>query len=253
MESESEALVRWNPESQQLDGDLLVKSRLYNAVLHDAVKQSGLTQKQYADSLGFNVNFLSQFITLRGSPWHKSGAPRQAAQKLALHIEIPFDELFPRSLYILRHLVPPEFLQKRYASAELVPLLEARNVPALENPSSIYDRKEVEQLLEKTLCELTPREEKVIKMRFGMEGKEHSLEEIGKSFNKGRERIRQIEAKALRKLRQPLISKALQDLLAIKRGGRFKPIPAKGVMPNVPYGATNTSVVTGASPSGERD
>ncbi len=51
---------------------------------------------------------------------------------------------------------------------------------------------------------LTPREEKIIKMRFGLEdGSEHTLEEVGRSFAVTRERIRQIEAKALRKLRQP--------------------------------------------------
>ena len=52
---------------------------------------------------------------------------------------------------------------------------------------------------------LTPREEKVIKMRFGLDdGSEHTLEEVGQSFAVTRERIRQIEAKALRKLRHPL-------------------------------------------------
>ena len=61
---------------------------------------------------------------------------------------------------------------------------------------------------------LTPREEKVIKMRFGLEdGSEHTLEEVGQSFAVTRERIRQIEAKALRKLRHPSRSKKLRDYL----------------------------------------
>jgi len=56
----------------------------------------------------------------------------------------------------------------------------------------------------KALHTLTPREEKVIKMRFGLEdGSEHTLEEVGQCFAVTRERIRQIEAKALRKLRHP--------------------------------------------------
>jgi RNA polymerase primary sigma factor len=51
---------------------------------------------------------------------------------------------------------------------------------------------------------LTPREEKIMKMHFGLEdGSEHTLEEVGRSFAVTRERIRQIEAKALRKLQQP--------------------------------------------------
>ncbi|MFY9948955.1 MAG: RNA polymerase sigma factor RpoD, partial [Candidatus Sulfotelmatobacter sp.] len=61
---------------------------------------------------------------------------------------------------------------------------------------------------------LTPREEKVIKMRFGLEdGSEHTLEEVGQSFAVTRERIRQIEAKALRKLRHPSRSRKLRAFM----------------------------------------
>ena len=61
---------------------------------------------------------------------------------------------------------------------------------------------------------LTPREEKIVKMRFGLEdGLEDTLEEVGRSFDVTRERIRQIEAKALRKLRHPSRSGKLRLLL----------------------------------------
>ncbi|MBQ4227340.1 MAG: sigma-70 family RNA polymerase sigma factor, partial [Clostridia bacterium] len=70
-----------------------------------------------------------------------------------------------------------------------------------------------EQLLS-VLSTLTPREEKVIKLRFGLEdGRQRTLEEVGKEFNVTRERIRQIEAKALRKLKHPSRSKKLKDAL----------------------------------------
>jgi RNA polymerase primary sigma factor len=66
----------------------------------------------------------------------------------------------------------------------------------------------------KVLKTLTPREEKVIKMRFGVgDGSEHTLEEVGQSFAVTRERIRQIEAKALRKLRHPSRSRKLKAFL----------------------------------------
>jgi RNA polymerase primary sigma factor len=67
---------------------------------------------------------------------------------------------------------------------------------------------------ESVLKTLTPREEKVIKMRFGLDdGSEHTLEEVGQSFAVTRERIRQIEAKALRKLRHPSRSRKLRAFL----------------------------------------
>ncbi len=64
------------------------------------------------------------------------------------------------------------------------------------------------------LKSLTPREEKVLRLRFGLEdGRPRTLEEVGKEFQVTRERIRQIEAKALRKLRHPSRSKRLRDFL----------------------------------------
>ncbi len=68
--------------------------------------------------------------------------------------------------------------------------------------------------LEEVLTTLTPREEQVLRMRFGLtDGKAHTLEEVGKEFDVTRERIRQIESKALRKLRHPSRSKKLRDFL----------------------------------------
>jgi RNA polymerase primary sigma factor len=70
-----------------------------------------------------------------------------------------------------------------------------------------------EQLME-VLDTLTEREQKVLKLRFGLEdGRTRTLEEVGKQFDVTRERIRQIEAKALRKLRHPSRSKKLKDFL----------------------------------------
>jgi RNA polymerase primary sigma factor len=68
----------------------------------------------------------------------------------------------------------------------------------------------------RTLKTLTPREEQVLRMRFGVgDGSEHTLEEVGKSFNVTRERIRQIESKALRKLRHPSRAKKLRPFVDV--------------------------------------
>jgi len=67
---------------------------------------------------------------------------------------------------------------------------------------------------QKVLKTLSPREEMVLKMRFGVgDGSEHTLEEVGQSFAVTRERIRQIESKALRKLRHPSRSQRLRAFL----------------------------------------
>ena len=67
---------------------------------------------------------------------------------------------------------------------------------------------------ETVLKSLTPREEQVLKLRFGIgDGTEHTLEEVGRTFNVTRERIRQIEYKALRKLRHPTRSEKLKSFL----------------------------------------
>ena len=89
--------------------------------------------------------------------------------------------------------------------------IEDQDAPAPADAASFMLLKE--QLVE-VLKTLTPREEKVLRLRFGIEdGHTRTLEEVGKEFNVTRERIRQIEAKALRKLRHPSRSKKLKDFL----------------------------------------
>ena len=81
-------------------------------------------------------------------------------------------------------------------------------------PESIASTSMLQSHLEEVLRTLTPREEKVLRLRFGLDdGKTRTLEDVGKEFNVTRERIRQIEAKALRKLRHPSRSKRLKDFL----------------------------------------
>ena len=68
--------------------------------------------------------------------------------------------------------------------------------------------------LDEVLATLTEREERVLRLRFGLiDGRQRTLEEVGKEFNVTRERIRQIEAKALRKLKHPSRSKRLRDFM----------------------------------------
>ena len=89
--------------------------------------------------------------------------------------------------------------------------IEDRNIVS---PSEAVNNLNFKEQTESVLRSLTPREEKVIKMRFGVaDGSEHTLEEVGQNFAVTRERIRQIEAKALRKLRHPSRSRKLKAFL----------------------------------------
>ena len=89
--------------------------------------------------------------------------------------------------------------------------IEDDNVPA---PAEAATQMLLREQLDKVLDSLTDREKKVLRLRFGLDdGRQRTLEEVGKEFNVTRERIRQIEAKALRKLRHPSRSKQLKDYL----------------------------------------
>ena len=78
--------------------------------------------------------------------------------------------------------------------------------------SSREDDAGLREVVKEILDSLTPREAKVLRMRFGIEmSTDHTLEEVGKQFDVTRERIRQIEAKALRKLRHPVRSSVLRS------------------------------------------
>ena len=84
----------------------------------------------------------------------------------------------------------------------------------VSEPMEAAAARSLREQLEKALSTLTEREEKVLRLRFGFEdGKTHTLEEVGKEFNVTRERVRQIESKALRRLRHPSKSKPLKDFV----------------------------------------
>ncbi|MEE8256445.1 MAG: sigma-70 family RNA polymerase sigma factor, partial [Acidobacteriota bacterium] len=88
------------------------------------------------------------------------------------------------------------------------------------SPVEIVSNINIKEQTESVLKTLTPREEKVVKMRFGIdEDSDHTLEEVGQSFAVTRERIRQIEAKALAKLRHPSRSRKLRVFLGDTKPG----------------------------------
>ena len=91
--------------------------------------------------------------------------------------------------------------------------------PNVQSPIDAATMEGLREATRRILAGLTPREAKVLRMRFGIEmNTDHTLEEVGKQFDVTRERIRQIEAKALRKLRQPSRAEQLKSFLEEEKG-----------------------------------
>ncbi len=130
-------------------------------------------------------------------------APEEIAQKM----ELSLDKV-RKILKIAKEPVSLEMPIGEDEDSHLGDFIEDKNVtPPFE--SVLY--KDLCESVRKALATLSPREEKVIRMRFGIgEKAEHTLEEVGQDFEVTRERVRQIEAKALRKLRHPIRSKNLK-------------------------------------------
>ncbi len=140
---------------------------------------------------------------------HKNG--REASpEEIAEELHLPLD----RVREIIRISQDPVSLETPIGEEEdshLGDFIPDEEAPAPAEAASLTLLKEQ---LDEVLNTLTEREGKVLRLRFGLEdGRQRTLEEVGKEFNVTRERIRQIEAKALRKLRHPSRSKKLKDFL----------------------------------------
>ena len=133
-----------------------------------------------------------------------------SAEEIAAELDMPVDKVRE----IMRVAQEPVSLETPIGEEEdshLGDFIQDDDAPA---PAEVASNTLLKEQLGDVLGTLTDREEKVLRLRFGLEdGRSRTLEEVGKEFNVTRERIRQIEAKALRKLRHPSRSKRLKDFL----------------------------------------
>ncbi len=140
---------------------------------------------------------------------HKNGH-EPTAEEISAELDMPVDKVRE----IIRVAQEPVSLETPIGEEEdshLGDFIQDEDAPA---PAEAASHTLLKEQLGEVLQTLTPREEKVLRLRFGLEdGRSRTLEEVGKEFNVTRERIRQIEAKALRKLRHPSRSKKLKDFL----------------------------------------
>jgi RNA polymerase primary sigma factor len=132
--------------------------------------------------------------------------PEEIAEKM----ELPLDKVRK----VLKIAKEPISLETPIGEEEDSHLGDFIEDKAITSPSDAVINMNLAEQTRKVLATLTPREEKVLRMRFGIgEKSDHTLEEVGQDFEVTRERIRQIEAKALRKLRHPSRSKRLRSFV----------------------------------------
>lgn len=165
------------------------------------------TQKELADFLSISQNTLSSWETFKDYPKKK-----KMIEILERTLNCDIDEIFP-----------PEFIKaiKKKIGIPLEKVIDVKQLPGytrgellLPSPEEAYELKEKMKLIENALEMLTEREVKIIKLRFGLGGgQEHTLEEIGQQFRVSGNRIRQIEAKALRKLTHLRYIRELKDFV----------------------------------------
>ncbi len=124
----------------------------------------------------------------------------------------------PKKIYPIIPIIPdPISLDEKIGKDEDASLQDFVSGPEEENPSYYLTLKYKRELLETTMEKvLDKREREILKYRYGFYGKEYTLEEVGKKFNITRERVRQIEAKAIRKLRDPEILEILREIYPVK-------------------------------------
>jgi len=189
--------------------DIALKIKAKHGKLYQYMVDNNLSWIEMSSRLGVSSNTLGNILHFRWYPKKNTRGSYNTgkiAKKLESFFGCSIEELFPKELQEklrdneeIRKLLQDTHVIHKEIDIEYLPFYSLPQIPYVEN----FDSFETNDLLKNILKTLTPKEEKVIKMRFGIGDKEYSLSEIAKDFDVSRERIRQIEEKALRKLRHP--------------------------------------------------
>jgi RNA polymerase primary sigma factor len=154
------------------------------------------------EAVGKIVRTSRQMLTEIG----REPTPEELAQKLGMPLE-----KIRKTLKIAKEPLSLETPIGEEGDANLGDLIEDKNAIL---PIDAMIQSNLRETTTRVLASLTPREERIVRMRFGLGmNSDHTLEEVGQQFSVTRERIRQIEAKALRKLKHPSRSKILRTFL----------------------------------------
>jgi RNA polymerase sigma factor (sigma-70 family) len=201
-------------ETEDIENLSLVRLRLitHNARLVDARKEIGMTGEDMAAAADLSRGRLGDIENLRAVPTDEEMV------KIACVLVKPIDYLFPEELMSAIKLGVFSRRKVELAAPEIISLTEAQRLRlTYDGETALIEevsRTMLSENIEEVLNTLSPREQRVLELRFGLkDGRSRTLKEVGREFNVTRDRIRQIEAKALRKLRHPSRSRRLMDYL----------------------------------------
>ena len=181
--------------------DYRIRISVRNARLLHAIKKAGHRPgPQFADLVGIDYGaVLLPYLNLTRSPLNRGGLIRECAWALCDYLGASLDQLWSDE-----QLTPLQSnsAQKDFSYEQVLSLYTPTGHGDLD-PQSLTAKSQAARLLLASLDELTPREASVIRYRFGIGFSEMTLNEVGDRLGQSKERVRQIESKALRKLRHP--------------------------------------------------
>ena len=190
--------------------DYRVQIKVRNARLLRAIEMAGHQPGQiFAREVGISyTGHLLPYLNLKRTPFDENGDLRPCAEMLCVFLNRLPDELWSEEQ---RYPLLTNAAEIELSAASVHELLASPSDCA--DPLSLLEKKQAAQAVDALLDTLTPREAEVLRLRHGIDGEPMNLEEMAKAKGCSRERIRQIEAKALRKLRAPARQTVLMDVV----------------------------------------
>lgn len=184
--------------------DYILQIKVKNGPLLRALRMRGFKNvRRFCAETGCCESMLGKYLSLQSTPLNSRGDWKASALALARHLRLPPDALFPEQ-HLDRALAKASG-EVEVSRAEIAALVEHNDPDEAEN------RERLALAVEGALGRLSPREERVLRLRNGFNGEPKTLKEVGKALGVQQERVRQIEAKALRRMRSFTSLKSLSD------------------------------------------
>ena len=193
-----------------MQNEYLIEIKVKNNVLYSLMEAKRIsTAAELSRATSVAQSIIGKYLNLKMTALKQNGEPTNAAYLLAAFFNVDPEHLFPVNHYY-------ESLEDNKgitsASFESINDLSIGDNNLLSN-SVDFDNEELKKSVDDALLLIRPREAETLKLRFGIDCKLHTLDEVGRILNVTRERVRQLEAKALKKLTNPKINKNLKEFL----------------------------------------